>query len=377
MNSFPEIQRQAVIQCFDSIVNLYEGDQVRLLETAEKVLMDDPVPFRRNLNDINNQIAFIRHKIQRIANNYGRNILVKWIEELYESLNVNGGAIGVSIDKFLTLCKITIEDGIFIKLLPSGKWIIEWSVPSQEEQEFIWLSIRDKLISSSENIVPNYIIQFVTQGIIAYRKKNYLTSLSLISIALEGTLRDVLEIKGFTYAQGSPSEDTYDFAEMNVSQNTNGFNVNFSNQMPKIHSDFLTEVNSPNVCKVRLKRIKRKEKWYLEIRDADYLKDYWSSDVITQQGQKNIGGLGTALAVARNEAAILDSSILPDDMDEVIQQVRNNLIHLSGNAITTRINSVDMSLNEFASNQARVFDAIWSITGAIDKLYIKKSNGSL
>ena len=149
--------------------------------------------------------------------------------------------------------------------------------------------------------------------------------------------------------------------------------------MPRPHNDFLSEHNYNPPHLIRVKRIQKNQKWYLEIRDADYLKDFWSSDVISQQGQVNITGLGAALRVARDVhgANILDATILPTDIDDVIQQVRNNLIHLSGDAITTTITAVGVSLEEFASDQARVFDAISSICDAIDKIYSKIADGTI
>ena len=109
------------------------------------------------------------------------------------------------------------------------------------------------------------------------------------------------------------------------------------------------------------------------------MKDFWSSNVIAQAGQINISGLGTALKIARdiNEANILDVNILPTDIDGVIQQVRNNLIHLSGSALTMDIPAAGMSLEDFASDPAKVFDTIASICDAIDKLYSKIADGSI
>lgn len=376
MKSFPEIKRQKLITSFDAISTLFESDQVKLLDAAERALAEDPTPFVKNGGAIQPQIATVRHRVQRVAENYGRNVLVKLIEELQIDLNANGGAIGVNNEEFSNICSVNIENEVKIKLNANCRWVIEWEIPSQEGSEIIPLPIRDRTITQ-EDIVPNYIIQYVHQSIVAYRNKNYLTSLSLISIALEGTLRDVLEVKGFTYSQGAPSEDVYDLTNMEVSKDVDGYKVKFPGELPSPFTDFLTEEDATVPCNLRLKRIYRRGKWFIEIRDVDYIKNFWTSDVITQEGQKNIGGLGTALKVARNEAAVLDNSILPDDMDEVIQQVRNNLIHLSGTAMSSIINSVGISLDEFSKNQARVFDSIWSIVGAIETLYLKKANETL
>ncbi|WP_175636470.1 hypothetical protein [Pedobacter ghigonis] len=72
-----------------------------------------------------------------------------------------------------------------------------------------------------------------------------------------------------------------------------------------------------------------------------------------------------------------NSSILAEDTDEVIKQVRNNLIHLSGDALTNNITAVGMTLEAFSQDQSRVFDTVWSICGATEILYTKIANGTL
>jgi len=377
MKFLPTIQRAKLVNCFDGIEHLYTGDKIKLLEAAERALASDPAPFTKAARDIAPQVGTIKQRVQRVGGDYGRNVLIRLIEELYADLAFNGGAIGVSSETFLKACFIHMDDGVCLKLSPTGKWLMEWVIPSQDEEEKVTLSVRDKTIPDG-NIVPDYIIQYVNQALIAYKRKSYLTALSMISISLEGTLRDVLEVKGYSYSQGVHSEDVYELTEIEISPDTGGFKVSLSALMSKSSNDFLTEVGAGPSVKSRIKRLRKSGRWLLEIRDVDYLKDYWSSDVVvTQAGQKNIGGLGTALDVARNEAAILTSLILPDDMDDVIKQVRNNLIHLSGAALTNNIASVGISLREFSSDESRVFDAIWSITGAIDDLYNRKANGTL
>jgi hypothetical protein len=377
MKSFPIIKRQNLINCFDNLVNLYAADQVKILDMAELATSGLPQPFTKNAGDIAPQLASISHKINRVGDNYGRKVLILLIEELHKDLIANG-MLGVTMNDFCNISSLELDNGVATKFLPNGHWNLEWVVSSTQGDEKIILPLRQINITTND-IVPSYIVQYVNQSIVAYNNENYLTALSLISIALEGTLRDALSENGYTYTHGAQSFDSYEIRTAEVSNTQNGFNLEFQNAMPRHHNDFLSEPNENPPHYVRIKRINKYNKWILEIRDVNYIKDFWSSDVVAQAGQINISGLGTALNVARDvtKANILDAIILPDDIDEVIQQVRNNLIHLSGDAMTNPIAAVNMSLEDFASDQARVFDTIWSICGAIDKLYSKIADGTI
>jgi len=380
MKSLPNIPRKKIIEVYEEFVQLYSGAQTELLKAAERALSSDPNPFNIVAGaSVSSQLDEIKNRMQRSAFNYGRNLLISWIEELHTELVANGGAHGVTLLDFINSCRIKVENNVIIKLTSDRKWQIEWELPSDEDSEQIAIHIRNISISN-DDIVPDYIIQYVWQSIIAYNNKNYLTSLALISIALEGTLRDALELKGYTYNYGAQVNDVYSFEEMEVYPDVNGFQVKFANAMPRNYNDFLTESGKVVPEKIRIKRFKNGPNWRMELRDIDYLKDFWSTDniVTPATGSINIGGLGTALNVARNQAGILTNSILPADTDDVFQKVRNNLIHLSGAALTTPIASVGgISLEEFTSSRSRIFDAIWSICGTVDQLYIRISNGTL
>lgn len=378
MKSFPNFSRSKIIDIYDTIIELYSNDQIELLKAAEKATISDSSSFIINSGSIDTQISEIRNLMQRTADNYGRNLLVKWIEELYSHLCQNGGAHGFSISDFLALCKIDIDSKTTINFDSNSRWKMIWYLNATEEEK-ISLDIRNISVSSKA-IVPNYIIQYINQAISAYNNKSYLTSLAMISIVLEGTLRDALEVKGYSYNSNTQKEDVYAIEDMEVYQYNDGFEVKFQTPMQKPYTDFLTEQGKTNPEVVRIKRYKSNNKWKLELRNVDYLMEYWSTDqIITPAtGIVKIGGLGTALQIARGSAEILTNSILPQDTDSVFQLVRNNLIHLSGTALQNPINSLGgITLEEFSANQPRVFDAIWSICVTVDKLYNKIAENTL
>ena len=377
MRSFPIIKRSVLLETFDTIVALYNSDKIKVLNAASSALTSGLNPFISNTGPIAPQLATLRHKIRQTGANQGRDALILLVEALHSDLT-RQGAIGVNIDNFCQILTFDIDKDVKLKYLSNGSWNLEWMLHTPQDDEYISIPLR-KVGVSQDDIVPHYLIQYVNQAITAYENENYLTALSLISIALEGTLRDALASKGYTYTNRTPTNDTYEIKRAEISSNQNGYNIEFQDVMPRAHNDFLSEAdqNAPHL--VRVKRFQKNSSWFLEFRDVDYLKEFWSSDVISQQGQVNITGLGAALRVARDVhgANILDATVLATDIDDVIQQVRNNLIHLSGDAITSNIRAVGMSLEDFASDQARVFDTISSISDAIEKLYSGIADGTI
>lgn len=375
MKAFPIIKRDTLSHIFDSIKELYNQDKVKLLEAANQAFAQDS-PFQIGPDNIDPQIIVIKNKVRQVGDGLGQKLFIKLIEQLYENLSLNG-AIGVTREEFCSKIHIKLRDSNNL-IFQNGKWILKWELSIPNDQVDISLLIRAKNISE-DDVIPNYIIEYVDQAIFAFQNKKNLTSLSLISIALEGTLRDILEVKGYTYSNNRYTVDRYAFKQAQVLNTTNGFNVSFTDEMPKSYDDFLTEPGNSSPHRVNIKRVQRGNNWSLEIKNANYLKDFWSSDQIQQQGEINIGGLGTALNVARdvNEANVLEAHILPTDLDGVIKKVRNNLIHLSGSAVSTPISGIGQTLEDFAKNEARVFDTINSICEAIQTLYTKKADGTL
>lgn len=375
MKSFPVIKREKLSSVFDSIKKIYNQDLVKLLEAANQSFAHDS-PIQIGADSIENQLQVVKNRIRQVGDGIGQKLFIQLIEKLYENLE-NHGAVGVTKEMFCSCIIVCLKGGNQL-LFENGKWSLKWNVLIPNDDLDISLLIRDKEITE-EDIVPNYIIEYIDQSILAFQNNKNLTALSLISIALEGTLRDVLEVKGYTYTNGAPTVDVFNFMEAEISRSANGYNVRFINQMPKDHSVFLSEADIANPHIVKVRRLLKRDDWRLEIKGADYLKDYWSSDQIIQNGQADIRGLGTALNIARdeNEANILEAHILPTDLDDVIKKVRNHLIHLSGNAITTEIPSISQTLEEFAKNESRVFDTINSICEAIQVLYLKKARNIL
>ena len=379
MKSFPIINNNVLSSVFVEIVSLYNGDKIKLLEAAVRATATEHQPFVISPNDVDNQITVLKNRILRTADSYGQSLLIKWIEELYDNL-FDTGAVGVSNLNFIETTKINLVDNSYIKYLSSKKWVWIWEITVEGNTNQISQHIRGKE-NPSTIIVKDYILQYVQQAVNAYNNLRPAAALSLMSIALEGTLRDALAIKGYSYSFGSPAQDVYEISDMHIHKIEDGFKVTFPAAMPRLHSDFLNESDSPAHEVVRLKRIIKNERTFIELRGADNILDFWTSDTVAQEGQTQIGGLGAAIDVSRNLATILNPTDLPPDLDRVIQAVRNNLIHLSGAAMDEEVMrnhlNESITLGDFLNNKNRVFDAVCTIGETINTIFNRIASNTL
>ncbi len=379
MNSFPIINNHVLSSLFDEIVTLYSSDKIKLLEAALRATINEHQPFTITPNDVNNQIPVLKNRILRTADSYGQSLLIRWIEELYDNL-IDTGAVGVSNQNFIETIKIKLADNSHIKFLSYKKWVWVWEIDVEGNTGQISQYIRCKEYPSTI-IVRDYILQYVEQAINAYNNRRPAAALSLMSIALEGTLRDALEVKGYSYSYGSPPQDVYELSDMYIHKLDDGYKVTFPSPMPSSHIDFLNEDESPTHKVVRIKRISKNDRTDLEIRGVNDIINFWSSNTIQQEGQTQIGGLGAAINISRNRANILNATDLPLDLDGVIQAVRNNLIHLSGTAMDKEVTrnplNERVTLGEFLGNKNRVFDAVCTIGETINNIYDRIASDNL
>ncbi|CAM3131901.1 hypothetical protein [Flavobacterium frigoris] len=375
MNSFPIIKNDELLRCFERIVTLFVSDKRKILEATERSTLGQLNPYIISNNTDEYQLDVIRRLIRRTADRSGQNLLIRIIEEIYVFLYSNG-VVGVSIDSFVdcTFFDLAIDN----KIQYNTEWTWKWKINVQDYDLEINIGLRNKSHISTE-IVPDHVLQYIQQSIIAFNNNRNAASLALMSIALEGTLRDALDNKGYTYNYGAPTQDVYGLCEMNIFPDANGFKVQFPNAMPQAHSLYLSNAGDPSHETFRVKRIIKGQDSFLEIRNVNSLLDFWSLNNVVTPAQMNISGLGAAIRIARNHANFLTDLDLPSDTDNVIQTVRNNLIHLSTNALLEQVttSSGTISLGEYLKDKNKVSDAIISISEAINSIYNRLSNNTL
>jgi uncharacterized protein (DUF1778 family) len=380
VKSLPTIPNSLIIHCFSKLRLLYQQDPVKLLNAAVKATAHDQNPFIANSSQIEPQFEVIQHKIKLTADAYGQQLLLKILEELYDDLLLNG-ALGVAPQVLLDTTRVEFEDKSWVEYKSTKNWSWSWTLDVDGNSRTVEMDVRNKLLSTID-IVPDYTLQFVQQSMVAFKYKRYAVALALISVALEGTLRDALASKGYTYQPSSPKQDVYELSDVEIHKAVDGYKVTFPNTMPLDHTSYLSNPDDPTSKTFRIKRLKKdSNKTVLEIRtDSDFL-DYWSSNTISEAGTMQISGLGAAIHIGRKHAGIISPTDLPEDLDQPIQAVRNNLIHLSGTAldgiVLVDVNGKDVSLRSFLDNKNRVFDAVCSVGDAINKIYNRIANKTL
>lgn len=377
MNSFPIIKNDELLSCFERIVILFVSDKRKILNATERATLGQLNPYTISNNTDEHQLTIIRGRIRRTADRSGQNLLIRIIEELYDDI-ITTGAVGVSDSVLLSSIYFNFLDNSLIIYNSQKIWFWTWKISVDENNIEINTGIRDKNFTPS-HIVPDYIIQYIQQGIIAFNNNRNAAALALMTIALEGTLRDALDSKGYRYTYGMPSQDVYEITDMNIFPNPTGFKVEFPNPMPLPNTSFLSNVGDPLSLPVRIKRIVRGTNTIMEIRNANGLADFWSSNNVVTPGVMSISGLGAAIDISRNHASILTDIDLPSDLDDVIQAIRNNLIHLSNTALQQNVTTSSgvSTLEDFIRDKNKVSDTVFTIGETINSIYTKLTNGTL
>ena len=378
MKCFPKISRQETQNCFDRVSSLFSGCKEQLINAAALATIGKPRPIvYSTTKGVDTQIGEIRQRVGLIGEREGQNVLIGILESLWEEL-LRNSLPGVTTEGFFNCTRLDLGSRGSIEYSMEKQWLWCRNVNLDNEEVALSLSLRGKGLSN-EIIVPEYVVANLQQAISAFHEGKFGACLSLASISLESTLRDALVIKGYTYAPHVPAKDVYSKSDIHISRLPTGYSVSFPTAMPRMIGDFLASSTDPTHIVAKIKRIKHNEKFVLQLENVDGLVDYWSSDSITARGTK-IGGLGKALQVARNDEDIIDTTIFPMDLDKPISDIRNNLIHLSGDAMSKEVYELSngkLTLEQYLENKELVFDALSSIINIVNDLYFKIASRTL
>lgn len=271
----------------------------------------------------------------------------------------------------------TIGNETSIELSPDLKWEAAWDVKhrSLEHRETISLEIYN---SDLKEIVPEYVIEYASSAIHAYRQNMNATAAALLSIAVEATLRDVLSERGYSFTPGALSVDSFKYTDAGVSVSGDSYVLTFSEPSLKPPADLHLSSGGAASVDIRVRRYinaKKQGRLDLYVLAPDYLIDHWSvGDVEVPANPRNIGGLGQALNIAR-EVFLLPSK-LPVDLDDVILTVRNNLIHLSGETLDKQLDIEDdngnqLTLRQFLEDPLTMFSFVTYVLKFINDTYVE------
>lgn len=309
----------------------------------------------------------------------GVEILASLIDEVFNRVLNNNGTDGLNTPELLKLMSFEIEDKLWVALDENGTWVEKWEirVPESEPEETL-LIVLPLYKKDLGEIVPFYVSQYINSGIQAYKRRMFIAALALLSIAVEATLRDLLATRGYTYKHGAPSQDKYAFARALVGIEDNRYTVTFPDEMPKAVTDFAASIGGPGPLEVRIKRyMNRDQEMDLLIRTNAALVDHWSVETIVRPAEKVVSGLGKALKIARDDEKLISATDLPSDIDDVLQTVRNNLVHLSNEALDTVLPKLsqysptgEFKLRDFLENQQMVYDLVANIPTFIRDQYL-------
>lgn len=295
-------------------------------------------------------------------------------EEIWRSCNDNGGLPGIITDEILKLISFqTSNSDVFIRLTDDIRWVVTTNVYLEQ-----WHSTEIRMeqidhVNNWEEIVPKYIVEYILNAINAYKQRMYAVAAALLSIAVEGTLRDVLSTKGYTYDHSATNVDIYKHTDAAIAVSGNAYVVTFKETLPKQYFDFNLICGDTSSVDIKIRRSvnKRANRTDLNIICPADLLDYFSKDTIETPRQKTVKGLGEALRIAREIECFLKPLDLPLDFDDVITAVRNNLVHLSGNSLNQRLRILNITLQEFLSNERMVYALITKVPRFINGQYIQ------
>lgn len=374
MNNFPKISKSVLLETLDKLYFLYAAVPDCLLIAAEKAALKAKIPFQYNANiPVEQQLAELRQKVSLRAGNKGVNLFIFLSEQLLEDLKEQL-LPGFGIEELIRKLIIQIDENTKLYLSKESIWKVQWGLKISGDIEFLEVSLR---VGSGDGgiVVPDYVFENLKQGMLAFNNGSHGVSLSLLSISLESALRDTLVLLNYDYSSSGSSVDVYEMSKLKATKSIGAISLEPLGNMPKRVDEFL-EGKEENHIELNIKRaINNKGKWYLKITSGtDDIKDFITKDTIESEGVKSVSGLGAALKIAREDENIIQNHMFPLDLDTPVKAVRNNLIHLSGDAMNVPVHE-EKTLKEFIASTDLVFDTISSISTLIEDLYLRISNG--
>ena len=310
-----------------------------------------------------------------------RGVFFDLVEELHSQL-VNDGKEAVA-KRLRGMVSLPSRDDSLIKLNAEGAWIIQWKVtdvdPLGDHEYLITLAVygRKRL-----EIIPWRVVEYISSGIVLFRKGAYAAALALMTAAVEATLRDALATRGYEFKKGAGKVDTYKTSSVNLGVADNSYTLTYSDPMPSDPASLAMSQSSNLPVSVKIRRLARRpegSKTNLLLTVPDFLLDNLSSnEVETAAWPKTISGLGHALSIARSTEKLIDASDLPPDLDDVLKAVRNNLLHLSRSSLNvplpqynSRSKTGTYTLEDFVEDKELVLAFITDIPQFVNAQYLK------
>ncbi|MCA6216701.1 hypothetical protein KGA65_09145 [Ideonella sp. B7] len=383
------VSGRALEQKLDEVLELLGGSQHLLFNAMAHMTAGTPSQLVAPTSSA--EFGRKRNEIARIFQSpvalRGLEVALRLFEEVYLAVDAQGGVPGSRPQELLDLLRINTEKpDETIALSKDMHWIVEWPVclPAAGPETLMsceWFA------RPWGAVVPPYVVNYLASAATARRQKRNDAAVALLAIAAEATLRDVLSSRGYSFAHGASSKDVFAYcsARVTADEASGTYIVKFDDAMPLAVGDFGTSFAGAPV-EIKVKRVPKNANGTridLNIVAPSPLHDHWTSPTVETPGVPTVGGLGAALDIARNRLACVTAEDLALDFDEVLQAVRNNLVHLSGAALDTPLPHFDFlkrdfALRDFLLNDLLVQDFVAAIARFITVQYVElRRSGTL
>lgn len=194
------IPPECLLKTYDSIRNCLNGHEDIIFEAMVQATSAARTPFvlPTNRNEYEQKHEEIVRILSYPAALKGLEIAISLVEEIWTKLRATPGG-GTNVE-LLKLLSFQTNQNAKIRLSENFQWSVEWDI-----------SLHNNYVSSNSQvsvdiykkgwgeICPTYILQYINSALHAYQHRMYAVSLALLSISVEGTLRDALATRGYTF----------------------------------------------------------------------------------------------------------------------------------------------------------------------------------
>ncbi len=374
MNLLFPIPTESILETYTNVYNMLIGNDYLIFDAMKVVCdaTDKNFSVPTNESEYSQKHEEIRQQIKFANVLKGTETALRLMNEIIRQINYKGGIPGIiTADLIKKISFKTVNPTVNITYSDERILTAQWIVNVDSLSYKIFADLYNE---NFEEVVPDYIVEYMHSAIIAYQQKMFSVSATLMSIIMEATLRDVLESKGYSFNPRVNPNDLYKYEKGYVEADGGKYTLSFPQTMPKSTSEFLNSTGGRSPFPIKIKRVQNLDNNYeLVLKDCNCIVDHLSSDQIEHVAQKRVNGLGEALNIARNKEKFLTPDILPVDFDDVIKTIRNKLVHLSQGSLETPLKSFDSSgnytLRNFIEDPYPVFDLISNVPRFVNKQY--------
>jgi hypothetical protein len=365
------------VQAYNRLLRLMQNNSQIIFDSMQEITQNRSNPFSppNHPDEFDQKHEEIRRLLSFGSILSGLNVVMELMEAIGRRVQTRQDLIGLTEDQVFEELFLETSTSVLVKLNRAFRWSAVWEVTSPIQGEDDRIKVAVEFYNSEwGEIVPKYVVDYINAAILSYENSVHGPAAALLSIAIEATLRDVLRTRGYAFQPGATRVDVYSYCNAEVRAEGNAYKVYFPEPMPRSPAEFHIPEDRDSL-NIQVRRKIHRGRTDLLMIVPESLIHHWSSDEIKRPAERCVNGLREALDIARNEERFLTARDLPEDFDEVILKVRNNLIHLSGQALETSLNAIDPSgettLGDFLNDTKMIYDLIVNVPYFINRKYVE------